>query len=120
MARPRQLPLRRRRNLGFLPGDRPKGQLRATAPYNIAASAMSSCAPIGYPQQRAMITLLHLITGLETGGAERMVLHLAARADRSRFRTVVVSLAAGGAIAPLIAAAGIPVRTLGMRRGVPD
>jgi glycosyltransferase involved in cell wall biosynthesis len=67
-----------------------------------------------------MITLLHLITGLQTGGAERMVLHLATRTDRSRFRPVVVSLTEGGAMGELIEAAGVPVRTLGMRRGVPD
>ncbi len=67
-----------------------------------------------------MITLMHLITGLETGGAERMVLNLAARADRSRFRPVVVSLTGTGAMGPLIEAAGVPVRALGMRRGVPD
>src|SRR4051812_22877624 len=67
-----------------------------------------------------MITLVQLITGLETGGAERMVLHLARRLDRSSFRSVVVSLTGRGTMGPLIEAAGIPVRTLQLRRGVPD
>lgn len=67
-----------------------------------------------------MITVVHLITGLETGGAERMVLHLAERADRARIRPVVVSLTGPGTMGRLIEAAAVPVRTLGMRRGVPD
>lgn len=67
-----------------------------------------------------MITLLHLITGLETGGAERMALHLAARLDRTVFCPVVVSLTGPGTMGPLIEAAGVPVRTLGLRRGIPD
>ena len=67
-----------------------------------------------------MVTILHLITGLETGGAERMLLHLATRADRNRFRSVVVSMTGPGTIGPLIEGAGVTLRSLGMRRGVPD
>src|SRR5436190_4786557 len=40
--------------------------------------------------------------------------------ERSRFNYSVVSLAPGGTLAPRIAEAGIPVVTLGMRRGIPD
>ena len=34
-----------------------------------------------------MITIVHLITGLETGGAERMLYRLVARIDPDRFRS---------------------------------
>ena len=67
-----------------------------------------------------MITILHLITGLETGGAERMLVNLASRTDRRRFRSVVVSMTGPGTMGPLIEGAGVTLRTLGLRRGVPD
>jgi glycosyltransferase involved in cell wall biosynthesis len=67
-----------------------------------------------------MITVLHLITGLETGGAEGMLARLVTRTDRSRFRSVVVSMTDSGAVGPVIAGAGIPVETLGIRRGMID
>jgi glycosyltransferase involved in cell wall biosynthesis len=66
------------------------------------------------------VTVLHLITGLETGGAERMLLHLVSRADRARLRPLVVSMTGPGTMGPLIERAGVPLRSLGMRRGVPD
>lgn len=67
-----------------------------------------------------MITVLHLITGLEIGGAERMLAQLVTRTDRERFRPVVVSLTGPGRIGPLIEAEGVAVRSLDLRRGVPD
>ena len=67
-----------------------------------------------------MITVLHLITGLETGGAERMLVHLAGCTDRQRFRSVVVSMTSPGTMGPLIEAAGVPLRSLDLRRGLPD
>jgi glycosyltransferase involved in cell wall biosynthesis len=67
-----------------------------------------------------MVTILHLITGLETGGAERMLLNLAARTDRTRFRSVVVSMTGPGTMGSLIEGAGVTLRTLGIRRGLPD
>ena len=67
-----------------------------------------------------MLTVLHLITGLETGGAEGMLARLAAGSDRKRFRHVVVSMTGPGAIGPAIAARGIPLRSLGIRRNAPD
>ena len=45
------------------------------------------------------LTLMHLITGLATGGAERMVVHLATRADSRRFRPIVVSMTGPGPMA---------------------
>ena len=65
-----------------------------------------------------MLHVLHLITGLEVGGAETMLARLVAGLDRARFRCTVVSLGAGGALAAEIAAAGVSVHSLGMRRGL--
>src|SRR5271155_4949441 len=67
-----------------------------------------------------MVTILHLITGLETGGAERMLVNLATRTDCSRFRSVVVSMTGPGTMGHLIEGGGVTLRTLGMRRGLPD
>lgn len=67
-----------------------------------------------------MITVLHLITGLEIGGAERMLSNIAGRTDRRRFRPVVVSMTGPGKLGPPLAEAGVTVRSLGLRRGVPD
>jgi glycosyltransferase involved in cell wall biosynthesis len=67
-----------------------------------------------------MITILHLITGLEVGGAERMLAHIASCSDRHRFRSVVVSMTGPGRMGSLIEAEGITVRSLGLRRGAPD
>jgi len=67
-----------------------------------------------------MITILHLITGLETGGAQRMLSHVAAHADRSRFRSIVVSMTGLGKMGPLIEAAGVTLLSLGLSRGVAD
>jgi glycosyltransferase involved in cell wall biosynthesis len=65
-----------------------------------------------------MPTIVHLITGLEIGGAERMLLQLAIRTDRDRFPTTVVSMTDAGKIGMALTDAGIAVETLGMRRGV--
>ncbi|HEX3885206.1 MAG TPA: glycosyltransferase [Stellaceae bacterium] len=67
-----------------------------------------------------MLTVAHLITGLETGGAERMLARLVTTIDPARFRSVVISLTGPGTIGPEIAAAGIPLHSLGARRGLPD
>jgi len=66
-----------------------------------------------------MLTVLHLITGLETGGAQRTLARLVARTDRSRFRSIVISMTDRGALGPVIAAAGIDVRTLDLPAAVP-
>jgi len=68
----------------------------------------------------AIPKVLHVITGLATGGAERMLERLVlARRDRPlEFR--VVSLIRGGAVYDSLRRAGVPVSSLGMRRGFPD
>jgi glycosyltransferase involved in cell wall biosynthesis len=68
----------------------------------------------------ARITVVHLITGLGTGGAETMLRKLVTRMDRDGFRNVVVSMTDIGTIGPALEAAGITVAALGMRRGLPD
>ena len=67
-----------------------------------------------------MTTIVHLITGLEIGGAERMLTRLAAGSDRERFTTLVVSMTDAGKMGPLLIGAGIAVEALGMRRGLAD
>lgn len=64
-------------------------------------------------------TIVHLISGLTSGGAETMLFRLLSGMDRRRFRSVAVSLTPGGALAARIQALGIPVHNLGMERGRP-
>jgi glycosyltransferase involved in cell wall biosynthesis len=67
-----------------------------------------------------VLTIAHLITGLETGGAERMLARLVTAGDRSRHRSVVISLTGLGTTGQQITEAGIDIRTLGAQRGLPD
>lgn len=64
--------------------------------------------------------IIHLITDLDTGGAEMMLLKLLAHMDGERFANVVISLTDRGTLGEQIAALGVPVFTLGMRRGLPN
>jgi glycosyltransferase involved in cell wall biosynthesis len=61
------------------------------------------------------IRAVFIITGLETGGAETMLLKLLERLDRSRFEPHVISLTGKGKVGPRIEALRIPVEALGMR-----
>jgi len=67
-----------------------------------------------------MVVIVHLITGLETGGAERMLARLVTSLDRDRHRSIVVSMTGPGVVGPLLAKEGIELHALGMRRGVAD
>ena len=67
-----------------------------------------------------MITIAHLITGLEVGGAETMLARLVTHSDHDRFRHRVISMREPGDMAAVIRAAGIPVESLHMRPGAPD
>lgn len=64
--------------------------------------------------------ILHLITGLSTGGAETMLYKLVSKMDRDKFEIQVISLTDIGPIGEKIEELGIPVRSLGMARGIPD
>jgi hypothetical protein len=72
------------------------------------------------PTQVNKEIILDLITGLDTGGAERVLANLVRASDGSRFRHVVVSMIEPGPVGMELAAAGVEVRTLGMRPGVPS
>ena len=63
--------------------------------------------------------IVHVITGLRAGGAEGMLAKLLSGMDRSRFQNIVVSLTDRDMLGPRIEALGVPVYTLGMRRGLP-
>jgi glycosyltransferase involved in cell wall biosynthesis len=65
-------------------------------------------------------TILHLITGLETGGAEQMLARLVTRLDPARFRSVVVSMTGPGTIGPRLTAGGIELLSLDLPPGRPD
>jgi glycosyltransferase involved in cell wall biosynthesis len=62
---------------------------------------------------------MHVITGLDVGGAEMMLLRLLS-VNKREWEPAVVSLIDEGTIGPRIAALGIPVYSLGMRRGRPN
>ncbi|HEY2914909.1 MAG TPA: glycosyl transferase family 1, partial [Candidatus Angelobacter sp.] len=63
--------------------------------------------------------IMHVITGLSTGGAETMLLKLLSAASRD-MEHVVVSLGDEGTIGPRIAALGVPVHCLGLQRNAPN
>ncbi len=66
------------------------------------------------------LKLVHVITGLNPGGAETWLTRLLLRLPPERFATQVVSLMDGGALAGVIRSMGVPVTSLGMGRGLPD
>jgi len=66
------------------------------------------------------IKVVHIINWLNYGGAEVMLCSLLARTDRERFESMVVALIDILPLAERVEALGIPVRVIGMRRGVFD
>ncbi|WP_456384910.1 glycosyltransferase family 4 protein [Desulfolithobacter sp.] len=66
------------------------------------------------------VRIVHVITGLQTGGAEMMLCSLLSAMDRTVFSSEVISLVDTGPIGERIMQSGTPVQALGMRRGVPD
>ncbi|MGE4553708.1 MAG: glycosyltransferase [Desulfovibrionaceae bacterium] len=63
--------------------------------------------------------ILHLITALETGGAETALARLLSRLDRAEFEPLVVSLVPPGWMAAELDRLAVPVAHLDMRRGRP-
>ena len=61
------------------------------------------------------IRIVHIITGLHVGGAERMLWKLLAHADYARFDMRVLCLLGDGRIGEEIRALGIPVSCLGIQ-----
>ncbi|OPY60148.1 MAG: putative glycosyltransferase EpsF [Pelotomaculum sp. PtaU1.Bin065] len=64
--------------------------------------------------------ILHIITGLNTGGAEMMLYKIISDIDRAAVAVEVISLLNIGAVGRKIQDLGVPVHALGMRRGVPN
>ena len=67
----------------------------------------------------SVLRVVHVITGLGTGGAENMLANLVTGTDRAAFESRVVSLLEPGPLAGRIRDAGVAVESLGMRRGAP-
>jgi len=65
------------------------------------------------------ITVAHVITELNMGGAEQMLYKLVTRMDPKRFRCIVVSMTDRGPVGEKIQKAGIPLFQLGMGLGKP-
>jgi glycosyltransferase involved in cell wall biosynthesis len=66
------------------------------------------------------MTVMHFNKGVGAGGAEAMLYKLALAARVEGVRQRVVCLVDATFFAPKLAAEGIPVESLGMRRGVPN
>lgn len=64
-----------------------------------------------------MIRIAHIIAGLDSDGAEKMLHRLIAGMDSSRFENEVISLTDLGPMARQLEACGVRVRALGMKRG---
>lgn len=62
--------------------------------------------------------IVHIITGLSTGGAETVLYNLLSRTDQVKFKPVVVSLMDRGTLGDRISVLDIPVYTLGMQPGM--
>lgn len=65
------------------------------------------------------IRIVHVITGLGTGGAEMMLWKLLGGTDRSLWDPAVISLRDRGTMAEPIEALGVPVHCLGVQASVP-
>jgi glycosyltransferase involved in cell wall biosynthesis len=70
-----------------------------------------------------VIPVCHLITSLDAGGAQRMLLNLLRGIDRARFPQRVVTLVGGGALTPAfeeLGAVGVSTHSLDLAPGAPD
>lgn len=83
--------------------------MNAVLPDNSKGGASAAAAASAAP-----ITVMHVITSLNVGGAERMLARLVTGDGAGRVAHRVVSLMPGGLMRPEIEAAGIRVRDLGM------
>jgi glycosyltransferase involved in cell wall biosynthesis len=66
------------------------------------------------------LKLIHIITDLNTGGAENMLFKLVSNMNKTEFSNKVISLTDVGSIGEKIQSIGVPVYALGMKAGVPD
>lgn len=63
------------------------------------------------------VKVVHLVSGLDVGGAERLLLLSARHHDRRLFQMTIVSLMTGGALVPQLRDLGVEVLEMGQRRG---
>lgn len=66
------------------------------------------------------INVTHIITGLDAGGAETTLYKLLSATDTSECTSEVISLTDIGSVGRRIEQLGVPVRALGMKRGLPS
>jgi glycosyltransferase involved in cell wall biosynthesis len=71
----------------------------------------------GRPQR---LTVVHVITDLDTGGAETMLARIVERSDAARFRHVIVSLTTVGEVGAELRLKGFEVSALGLSRRFPS
>ena len=69
-------------------------------------------------QKKRHIT--HIITDLDSGGAEESLYKLLKNIDSNVFKSDVISLTEQGTVGGKIEALGIPIKSLGMKSGVPN
>ncbi len=67
-----------------------------------------------------MLSVVHIITGLEPDGAEQMLYNLIARTQARRIRNEVISLTSDGPVGEALRRVGARVRVLGMRSALPN
>lgn len=67
-----------------------------------------------------MVSIFHIITSTDVGGAENMLLGLLRATDRECFAPQVVSLIPPGPVADQIAGYGVPVHSVRMSRKLPN
>ena len=67
-----------------------------------------------------MIKVTHIISNLDGGGAETMLYRLLCRMNPACFENEVISLTDFGSLTAKFRLAGVPVRALGMERGMPN
>jgi hypothetical protein len=58
------------------------------------------------------VKVTHVITGLDTGGAETMLYRLLLHTDRAAYEAEVISMTDIGAVGEKIRALGVPIRAL--------
>jgi glycosyltransferase involved in cell wall biosynthesis len=85
-----------------------------------SGTAMEKTIRSTRPPDDQRISVLCLITALDGGGAEMMLYRLMSQIDRTKFNPQVVSMLECGPVSEKIEALGIPVRSLGMRQGIPN
>lgn len=72
-------------------------------------------------EKPAAIKVVHIITGLDVGGAEMMLYQLLGHIDKTMFDSEVISLTDIGPVGEKIQSLGVPIRSLKMNRsGLPN